>query len=112
MAFTKLSENRLEISYYWQINSELGTYILFVHFTDLNNRILFGNDHAIGPTRSYEELIGKFIKETYFLDVPQSAKNKEVYVKVGIYSTDRGGRLRIKSSGKLIFNHNPSSGRV
>lgn len=101
MAFTKLPENRLEISYYWQIIGELGPYISFVHFTDLNNRILFQNDHAIGSKRSYNELIGKFIKETYFLDIPHSAANKEVYVKVGIYSPVHGDRLQIISSREI-----------
>ena len=101
MTFTKLPENRLEISYYWQILGDLGAYISFVHFTDLNNNILFQNDHAIGPMRSYRELIGKFIKETYFVDIPQSAVNKEVYVKVGIYSPVQGDRLQIISSGEI-----------
>ena len=101
MSCAQLPENRLEISYYWQILGDLGGYISFVHFANLNNEILFQNDHAIGPMRSYEELIGKFIKETYFVDIPQSAVNKEVHVKVGIYSTDRGDRLGIKSSGEI-----------
>ena len=69
MTFAKLPENRLEVSYYWRIIGELGPYISFVHFTDLNNNILFQNDYAIGPMRSYKELIGKFIKETHFIDV-------------------------------------------
>ena len=98
MSFTHLHENRLEISYYWQIMDELGSYISFVHFTDPNNHILFQNDHAIGPVRSYKELIGKFIKETYFIDVPPSAVGKTIHVKMGIFSQDRGDRLIVKSS--------------
>jgi hypothetical protein len=101
MTFAKLSWNRLEISYYWQILDDLGAYISFVHFADLSNNMLFQNDHAIGPVRSYKELIGKFMKETYLLDVPQSAANKEVYVKVGIYSPVDGDRLKIISPGEV-----------
>jgi len=101
MTFAKLSWNRLEISYYWQILGDLSAYISFVHFTDLGNHMLFQNDHAIGPVRSYKDLIGKFMKETYLLDVPQSAANKEVYVKVGIYSPSDGDRLKIMSPGEV-----------
>jgi hypothetical protein len=98
---SKLPENRLEMSYYWQIMDDLGAYISFVHFTDSDNKILLGNDHAIGGKLFYKELIGKFIKETYFIDVPPSAVDKTIHVKVGIFSPDRRDRLTIKSSGGL-----------
>ena len=101
MSCAQMPENRLEISYYWQILGDLSGYISFVHFTNPNNEILFQNDHAIGQMESYKELVGKFIKETHFIDVPPSAVNKEVYVKVGIFSPDRGDRLGIKSSGEI-----------
>jgi hypothetical protein len=94
-----LPGNRLEVSYSWQVLGDLGGYISFVHFTGPNDDILFQNDHPIGPVRSYRELIGKYIQETYFVDIPPSAVNKEVQVKVGIFSPERGDRLGVKSSG-------------
>ena len=107
-----LPENRLEVSYSWQILGDLGGYISFVHFTNLNDEVLFQNDHAIGPIRSYKELVGKFIKETYFVDIPQSALNKEVRVKVGIYSPEGGNRLGIKSSGEIPTDDSHTSATI
>jgi hypothetical protein len=97
----QLPGNRLEVSYSWQVLGDLGGYISFVHFTNPGNETLFQNDHPIGPVRSYKELIGKFINETYFVDIPPSAVNKEIHVKVGIFSPERGDRLGIKSSGEI-----------
>jgi hypothetical protein len=98
----KRSENQLKISYYWQLKNDLGKYKqIFVHFTDKENNPLFQNDHEFCANRSFEELKGKFIKDTNCVGIPQSAKGKEIDVKVGLYVPEENGpRLKVESAGK------------
>jgi hypothetical protein len=101
VVFNQRFENRLEITYTWEVLDELGDYISFTHFTDMKNRILFGENHAIGEKRSYRDLIGKFIEETYFVEVPSATIGMEIFMKVGIFSPVRGDRLAIRASRTL-----------
>ena len=98
----KRAENQLKISYYWQLKNELGTYKqIFVHFTDKKNNPLFQSDHEFCANRSFEELKGKFIKDTHWVEIPQSAKGKEINVKIGLYVPEENGpRLKVESAGK------------
>jgi hypothetical protein len=100
----KLSQNQLRIVYFWQPIEELGSYQhVFVHFTDTENNILFQNDHDFCQKKSFSELKGKFVKESYMLNIPESALGKVVYVKIGIYAYNlkSGPRLKIESRGKI-----------
>lgn len=100
----KVSPDKLKISYFWQVIDDLGAYsIVFVHFTDKDNKPLFQNDHDFCGKRSFKELKGKFIREPYVVDVPPSATGKDAYVKIGIYAPDLEStpRLKIESAGGL-----------
>jgi hypothetical protein len=98
----KLSQNQLRIVYYWQPIGDLGSYHqVFVHFTDAENKILFQNDHAFCQMRSFGELKGKFVIESYMINIPESAVGKVGYVKIGVWAPDlkSGPRLQIASKG-------------
>ena len=96
----KQPQNKLRISYYWQPMDELGSFnTVFVHFTDKDDKGLFGNDHAFCQDRPFRELKGKFVEEPFVLDIPPSAAGKEVTIKIGMYSVESNSRLKIESSG-------------
>ena len=101
ITINKLPKDKLNVTYYWQLLKELDTYdAVFVHFTDKDNKVLFQNDHDLCQRRLFSELKGKFIKEPYVINIPQSAIGKEVYVKAGIFSIEPNvGRLKIESTG-------------
>lgn len=98
----KLSHNQLRVVYFWQPIEELGSYQhVFVHFTDTENKMLFQNDHAFCQKKSFSELKGKFVKESYMLNIPEAAAGKVGYIKIGIWAPDlkSGSRLQIESRG-------------
>lgn len=98
----KLSQNQLRVVYFWQPIEELGSYDqVFVHFTDTGNKILFQNDHAFCLKKSFNELKDKFIKESYVVNIPESAAGKEVYVKIGLYDLKGSSRLKAESAGGI-----------
>jgi hypothetical protein len=100
------AQDKIEVSYYWQIKDNLGKFTnVYVHFTDSSNNVLFQNDHVFCPKRSFEELKDKFIKETYIIDMPETAKGKEAYIKLGVYVPEPNGpRLKIESSEGAILD--------
>ncbi len=100
----KLSQNQLRVVYFWQSVEELGSYQqVFVHFTDAENKILFQNDHDFCLKKSFSELKGRFVKESYMLNIPESAAGKVGYIKIGIYALgiNTNPRLQIESSGVI-----------
>ncbi len=100
---SKPSQNEMEISYYWQVLNDVGSYnTVFVHFTDLDNKTVTQNDHVFCQNRPYAELKDKFVEETYKVAIPPSSAGKEGYIKVGIYAPKlpNAPRLRIESAGK------------
>lgn len=102
LTVNKLSRNQLKVSYYWQPIVELGSYnIVFVHFTDKDNKILLQNDHVFCQKHSIHEIKDKFIKETLVVTVPQSEVDKEIYIKMGIYDPKSTWRLKIESAGRI-----------
>lgn len=103
-----LSQNQLKISYYWQIIGELGQYKqIFVHFTDIDNNVVFQNDHEFCPKQPFSEIKNKFIKETFIVGIPQSVMGKEINTKVGVYMPDsKGDHLKIESSGGAPMDDN------
>ncbi len=84
----ELSPDKLKVSYYWQPQEDLGEYKqVFVHFTTpTDDKIVFQGDHAFCENLSSREIKGKYIKETYVHEVPQSAAGQEVSILVGIYA--------------------------
>jgi len=103
ITINKLPEDKLSVTYYWQLLNQLDTYdAVFVHFTDKDNKILSQNDHDFCQRRPFSELRGKFLKEPYIVNIPQSSKGSEIYVKLGIFSIEPNiGRLKIDSAGGL-----------
>ena len=96
----KKAQDKLQVSYYWQPIDELGPFnMVFVHFTDKDNKGLFQNDHSFCQKQNLKELKNKILKETYVIDSPASAKGKEIYLKIGLYDPKASGRLKIISSG-------------
>ncbi len=93
----KLSAGQWTVSYYWQPLDELGQFNqVFVHFVDTNNNILFQNDYPFCQKKSFMEMKGKYVKETYSIAVPQTAMGKESSLKVGIFALEAKGLPRIK----------------
>jgi hypothetical protein len=81
----KISQDKLEIKYYWQLNGALGKENnVFVHINDPLGKALFQNDHAFCP----QARVGQFVKETYVIDIPQIALGKEVSICMGFFSRD------------------------
>ncbi|MFA6053921.1 MAG: hypothetical protein WC769_00960, partial [Thermodesulfovibrionales bacterium] len=80
----KLSESQLIMGYYWQIIDVPGKYKqVFVHFADVNGVVLFQNDHELCNKKPLESVRGKFIKETYVVDVPKEAAGKVKNMRIG-----------------------------
>lgn len=104
----KRADNQVKISYYWQLKNDLGKYRqIFVHFTDKENKPLFQNDHKFCANGSFEELKGKVIKDTQWVGIPQSARGKEINVKIGLYVPEENGpRLKVESAGKTLTDEN------
>lgn len=100
----KLSQNQLKVVYFWQPIEELGSYNqVFVHITDAEDKILLQNDHVFCQNKSFGELKGKFVKESYRLDIPESAAGKVIYIKIGLWAPGlkSGPRLPIESKGAI-----------
>ena len=93
----KLSADKWTVSYYWQPLDELGQFNqVFVHFVDTNNNMLFQNDHPFCQKKSFGEVKGKYVKETYLIAVPKKAAGKESSLKVGIFAPEAKGWPRVK----------------
>ena len=103
VTINKKSYEQFEISYYWQMMSDLGKFKkVFVHFADSGNNVLFQNDHEFCPKRPFEEFKGKVIKETFLVFIPHSARGQEINVKLGVYVPEQDGpRLKILSAGNM-----------
>ncbi len=94
--------NKLKISYYWQLMDDLGSFnTVFVHFTDKDDKELFGNDHDFCQDKPFKELKGKFIEEPFVIDIAPAAIGKEIMIKIGMYSMESTGRMKIESSGGI-----------
>jgi len=99
----KISENKLQVSYYWQPLNEPGPYNkAFVIFSDKSKKQLFGNDHDLCQSKPFTELKDKFIKETFMVGVPQSASGQKVDIGIGIFAPEltTDVRLKVTSTGK------------
>lgn len=102
VTISKQSQNLLKISYYWEPLDELGAYnMVFVHFTDNNNKVLFQNDHPFCQNKALKALTGKVIKESYEVNIPKNGIGQESLVKMGLYDPKFSRRLRIESSGGI-----------
>ena len=96
------SEEKLRVSYYWDLMDALEAYnTIFVHFSDQDNKIVFQNDHTFCPQEPFEKLKGKIIKETFDVFFPKTAAGQEITLKIGLYDPKFSGRLKIESSGGL-----------
>jgi hypothetical protein len=105
----KLPKNKLQISFYWQPIEDLGLHnVPFIHFTDENNKVLFLTAHDFCQKMPFEKLKSKFVKEMYVIDIPQSAINNKVDVKIGIYAPTLKAdfRLKIISAGGFHVDDN------
>ena len=102
ITINKESQARLRVSYYWQLGESLGSYnTVFIHFTDKNNKVIFQNDHLFCQQKSFEELKGQVVQETFKVDFPQNALGQEIFVKIGLYDPKSGGRLKIASTNGI-----------
>ena len=103
VTINKKSHEQFEISYYWQIMSDIGKYKkVFVHFADTSNNVLFQNDHDFCPKRPFEELKGKFVRETFLVFIPEAVRGREIYIKLGFYVPEPDGpRMKILSAGNM-----------
>lgn len=79
----RISQDKLEIKYYWQLNDALDKRNqVFVHISNPPGKILFQNDHTFCP----QAVKGQFVKETYVVNIPSVAFGKEVSISIGFYS--------------------------
>jgi len=97
----RVSQNKIELSYFWQVLDAPGPYKhVFVHFTDpADHKILFQDDHPFCPPFSIKRAKGRFLKETSIVPIPQPEIGKEVNIMVGIYAPElkSGPRLDVES---------------
>ena len=101
---TLYKKKLLKISYYWKIQEELTPFhMVFVHITDKDNRALSQNDHFLCQNLPFKDLKDRVTKETYIIDIPQSALGKDILIKVGIYVPELAppNRLKIDSAGEI-----------
>lgn len=110
----KLSSDQIEVSYFWQVMDKMDRFKnVYVHFSDASNNVLFQNDHEFCPKKAFEELRGKVVKEVFVVGVPQSARGKEVSLKLGVYVPEANGpRLKIESAGDVIVDEKNSRAAV
>jgi len=110
----KLSPNQLEVSYFWQVVDKMDRFKnIYVHFADASNNVLFQNDHEFCAKKTFEELKGKIVKEVFVVGVPQSAKGKEVSLKLGVYVPEPNGpRLKIESAGGATLDEKDTRASV
>lgn len=96
----KSSQNQFYISYYWQLFKELEGYqTAFVHFSDSTQNVLFQNDHDICPEFSFKQKEGGFIKESFLVNIPDTAVGKKLNIKIGLYDRISLKKLTVKSTG-------------
>jgi hypothetical protein len=96
-AVEKPSKSQLKVSYYWRLVEDLGlSNMVFVHFVDADDKILFQGDHDFCQKRSFAELKGKLVKETQVINVPESALGKEVGIKIGLFAPTPPNYERLK----------------
>lgn len=95
-----------EITYYWKALDKMDKdYVVFVHFTDNNNRILFQQDH-MPPLQTSRWSPGDIINETYTIKVPENV-NGTINLGLGWWYPPTGKRLDIQNieqnDNKLII---------
>lgn len=114
ISIEKISENQIKISYYWHLIDDLGKYkTVFVHFTDTSDAIIFQNDHEFCSQRSMYELKGRYIQETYMVQIPKTAKGKDINIKLGLYAIEpKWPKLKVTSAGKITVDAENTSAIV
>ena len=92
-----------EITYHWKALDKMDKdYIVFVHFTDNNNRILFQQDH-MPPIQTSKWSPGDIINETYTIRVPENI-NGTIDIGIGWWYPSTGKRLNTENQdNKLII---------
>ena len=89
------------IKYYWKCMEEFDEdYRVFVHVTDIDDTIIFQQDHEL-PIKTSLLKKGDIVMEEYDVRVPSNIENGVYLMKIGLYDRDEGGRLPIVS-GRLI----------
>ncbi len=85
-----------EVTYYWKALDAMDEdYMVFVHFTDENERILFQQDH-LPPIQTSKWLLGDIVKENYTIKVPENV-NGTIKIGLGLWYPKTGRRLKIEN---------------
>jgi hypothetical protein len=103
----KSLQNQLDISYYWQVLSDLGpSNTVFVHFSDKDNKLVVQDDHVFCQGKTFAELKDKFVRETSIVSIPQAAAGKEVSMQVGLWDSKdpKGPRLKVENPGNTSID--------
>lgn len=90
--------NFIQATYFWRIDSRpKENYMVFIHFEDPSKGYIFGQDHYFeqGLINLSRLNPGDKITETYFIDLPETSRQKELAVYLGIYSPVSGQRLEL-----------------
>ncbi len=95
---TKYESNIFVITYYWKCLKEMDrNYVIFVHFTDKNGKIVFQQDHkplyGLYPTSNWKE--GEIVKESYIVVVPENVKPGTYNIRIGLWYPPTGERLKV-----------------
>jgi len=93
--------DKFHINYYWKCMEEVDEdYRVFVHVTDIDDNIVFQQDHEM-PLRTSLLKKGDVVMEEYDVRVPSNIENGVYLMKIGLY--DKGGRVRLPIvAGKFI----------
>lgn len=85
-----------EITYRWKSLGKMDKdYVVFVHFTDDKNRILFQQDH-MPPIPTSRWSPGDIINESYTIKIPENV-NGTIDIGIGWWYPPTGKRLKIEN---------------
>ncbi len=91
-----------EITYYWKALDKIDKdYAVFVHFTDLEGKILFQDDHD-PPLKTTFWQTATIYNETRTVKVPSNIKPQEAGLKVGWWHPKTGQRLIIQEKNNIL----------
>jgi len=97
---SRIDENNFVVTYYWQCLEEMDkNYSIFVHFTDKNGEALLKKGHrpACEEYQTSEWKKGEIIKESYFLILPDDLQEKDIQIRIGLWHSPKGERLKVLS---------------
>ncbi|MFH1432774.1 MAG: hypothetical protein ABIG84_06180 [archaeon] len=91
-----------EITYYWKALDNMDKdYVVFVHFTDEDGRILFQGDYAPEPKTTLWKT-GEIYKNVQIHKVPNNLMPQNTYIRLGWWHPPTGKRIDINTKENIV----------